>query len=156
MCIRDRYSIIDENYADSRICLATNNPTIYDSIVFINNTVSNPDNIIGMIFCYDCSLILENSFIANNKQNDQYLFGVYSASMRVSNSYIDTTELLYNPDQDIIIGPNNEVSLELDLLSTELCPLGNYFVHLDKGNKIMFTEFIRLQSFEESVASLTS
>lgn len=136
-----KYSIIDENYANSRICWTGFKPTKYDSIVFTNNTVSNPDGWPSMIFCYTSDVTLENCFIANNKQNGLYLFGIgaYYGSITVSNSYIDTTELLYNPSQNVKIGPNKNVTLELHFLSTELCPGGKIFIYIEKRNKIKCT-----------------
>ena len=82
-----------------------------------------------MFSCWKNDVTLENCFIANNKQNGQYLFGITtSGSFTVSNSYIDTTEKLYLPGQNVIIGPNKEISLELNHFSTELCPGGKYLV----------------------------
>ena len=109
-----------------------------------------------MIYSYQCETTLENCFIANNKQNGQYLFGIsYEGSITVSNSYIDTTELLYESGQNVKIGPFKGISLELHF-STELCPTSNYFVNFGKGNKVIFTELIRLQVFEESFATFVS
>ncbi|EAY19055.1 hypothetical protein TVAG_247340 [Trichomonas vaginalis G3] len=154
-----KYSIIDENYANSRICISAGTQSKFDSIVFTNNTLSTPDGVPPSMICCSGSgdVTLENCFIANNKQNGQYLFGIsYEGSITVSNSYIDTTELLYESGQNVKIGPNKEGSLELHFLSTELCPGGDYFVNFGKGNKVIFTELIHLQGFEESIASIVS
>ena len=92
----------------------------------------------GMINNWGCDAILVNCFIANNKQNGQHLFGITgkSGSITVYNSYIDTKELLYASDHNITIENIKNVSIRLRILSTGLCPRGNYFEFNEKINII--------------------
>ena len=98
-----KYSIIDENYAASRICITYSILTKYNKVAFINNTISKPEGLNGMISCQNNNF-LDNCFIANNKQNSQYLFAIYeysSGSITISNSYIDASELVYKPGEKV-------------------------------------------------------
>ncbi|EAY20884.1 hypothetical protein TVAG_437090 [Trichomonas vaginalis G3] len=154
-----KYSIIDENYANSRICFTKSKPTTYDSIVFTNNTISKNDNSFpGMLHCQSSHVTFENCFIENNKQNGCYLFGTLDDldSITVSNSYIDSREKLYLESQQVTIEQNKDISIELHLHSTELCPTGNnYFVYINKGNKFI-SGFIHLKGIGESMTSFFS
>ncbi|KAI5521382.1 hypothetical protein TVAGG3_0563450, partial [Trichomonas vaginalis G3] len=151
-----KYSNIDENYATSRICNAQSKPTTYNSIVFTNNTVSEDDSDYpGMFHCWKCSATFENCFIATNKRNGCYLFGIYDYyrsgyTITVSNSYIDTQEKLFPEGQQVSIGQNKDISIELHLHSTELCPIGNKIKNLNK----MISKLIHLKTIGESMTSI--
>ena len=117
-----KYSNIDENYATYRICFVQSKPATCNSIVFTNNTVSADDSDFPEMFnCISCSATFENCFIASNKQNDCYLFGIAGSgyTITVSNSYIDTQENLFREGQQVSIGQNKDISVELHLHSTE-------------------------------------
>ena len=100
-----------------------------------------------MFSCWKCDVTFVNCFIANNKQNDQYLFGIISSgTITVSNSFIDTTEKLYASGQNVEIGPRKEVSLAFYLLSTGLCHQGNYFISFGRRFKIKVNYLIHIQT----------
>ena len=157
-----KYSIIDGNSAETRICVALNDIAKYNNIIFTNNTSTKPDKYPGMLYSYGCHLYIENCFIAKNNQNGQYLFGthinsgswglLFPGSITVSNSYIDTTENLYKSGQKVNIGPNKDVSIELHLHSTDLCPGAKSIVYIHTENKITdpihieFSRFFYLSS----------
>ena len=150
-----KYSNIDENHATSRICAVYQKPATYNGIVFTNNTVSADESAWpGMFHCSSCSATFENCFIASNKRNDCYLFGIYiydsGYTITVSNSYIDTQEKLYKVGQRVSIGPNKDISIELHLYSTELCPTGNKIENLNK----MISKLIHLKTIGESMTSI--
>ncbi|EAX81298.1 hypothetical protein TVAG_285270, partial [Trichomonas vaginalis G3] len=151
-----KYSNIDENHATSRICYVGSKPATYNSIVFTNNTVSEDGSSYpGMFLCGSCSAKFENCFIATNKRNGCYLFGIYDINdfgytITVSNSYIDTQEKLFPEGQQVSIGPNKDISVELHLYSTELCPTGN---NIENINKII-SKLIHLHGIGESMTSL--
>ena len=149
-----KYSNIDENYATSRICCVQSKPATYNSIVFTNNTVSEDYDHPEMFFCASCSATFENCFIATNKRNGCYLFGIYiydsGYTITVSNSYIDTQEKLFPEGQQVSIGQNKDISIELHLHSTELCLFGNNIENLNK----MISKLIHLHGIGESMTSI--
>lgn len=150
-----KYSNIDENHATSRICCVQYKPATYNSIVFTNNTVSEDYDHPGMFLCGSCSATFENCFIATNKRNGCYLFGIHDINdfgytITVSNSYIDTQEKLYKVGQQVSIGQNKDISIELHLYSTELCLFGNKIKNLNK----MISKLIHLKTIGESMTSI--
>ena len=109
----------------------------------------------GMFHCDNCSATFENCFIATNKRNGCYLFGIYDYyrsgyTITVSNSYIDTQEKLFPEGQQVSIGQNKDISIELHLHSTELCLFGNKIENLNK----MISKLIHLHGIGESMTSI--
>lgn len=141
-----KFSIIDENYANSRICLSKSVISHFFSIIFINNSAFASNSYNGMFYFIECDGTFDYCYFADNKQNGQYLFGIEEPhnAVIVNNSYVEHSEYLFAKGKDVTIVNPKENTYNLKLLSTGLCPRGPNFMYSEKVNK--FTELHQLKS----------
>lgn len=138
-----RYSIINANDANNYICSASDKSSKYRNSVLTNNT-SWRDVLFSLT---NSDVTFENCFIANNNYV-KYFFSENSGSITIYKSYIDSKQICES-NQDVRIIPYKKVSIELQFLSTELCPGSSYFVYEYKQNN--FTDPIRFKDFKSPI-----